>query len=115
VWVQLSPHTQIIPVSAPDGVDDMRATKRAIRELIDQRLHLVHDAPRTKGGAFPPISAVPLNYADWFMEWERHYWGTDWNILSANPWAVLGPWLDGSADVAAATPPPAIDTTLLQP
>jgi hypothetical protein len=115
VWVQLSPHTQIIPVSAPDGVDDMRTTKRAIRELIDQRLHLVHDAPRTKGGAFPPISAVPSNYADWFMEWERHYWGTDWNIVSANPWAVLGPWLDGSADVAAATPPPAIDTTLLQP
>jgi hypothetical protein len=115
VWVQLSPHTQIVPVSAPDGVDDMRSTKQAIRALIDQRLHLVHDAPRTKGGRFPPIAAVPSNYADWFTQWEQHYWGADWNIIGADPWAELFGWGDGSGHVAAATAPAAIDTTLLQP
>jgi hypothetical protein len=115
VWVQLSPHTQIVPVSAPDGVDDMRSTKQAIRALIDQRLHLVHDPPRTKGGRFPPIAAVPSTYADWFMQWEQHYWGADWNIIGADPWAELYGWGDGSGHVAAATAPAAIDTTLLQP
>jgi Patatin-like phospholipase/IPT/TIG domain len=114
VWTQLSPDTEIVPVSAPDGAVDMRSTKRAIRVLIDQRLRLVHDAPRTKGGRFPPVAAVPSTYADWFMKWEQHYW-SEWNILGANPWAVLGAWGDGSGDVAAETPPAAIDPALLQP
>jgi hypothetical protein len=114
VWTQLSPHTEIVPVSAPDGVDDMRSTKQAIRALIDQRLHLVHDPPRTKGGRFPPIAAVPSNYSDWFMQWEQHYWGADWNIIGANPWAELFGWGDGSGHIAAATAPAAIDMTLLQ-
>jgi Patatin-like phospholipase/IPT/TIG domain len=113
-WAEVSPHSEIVLVSSADGADDMRSTKRAIRRLIDERLRMVHDAPRTRGGRFPPIAAVPSNFADWFMSWEQHYW-TEWFIYGASPWAELGGFGDGSGAIPAETPPAAIDTALFKP
>jgi len=112
--LDLGPDPEIVAVSSAEFATDMRSVKRAIRQLIDQRLRLVHDAPRTKGGQFPPIAAVPGNYADWFMKWEQHYW-TEWFIYGNTPWDELGGFGDGSGDVPAETPPAPIDAALLQP
>jgi hypothetical protein len=112
-YTQLSPHSEITPVGSPDGVEDMRATKRAIRGLIDARLRTVRDAPRTKGGRFPSIAAVPGTFADWFMSWEKHSWA--WSIYGNTPWAVLSAFGDGSPEVSAETPPAAIDPALFNP
>ncbi len=114
VWTTLSRNSEIVPISTSDPVNDMRSTKRSIRAMIDQRLHMVHDAPRQLGGTFPAIAAVPGNYADWFMKWEQHYWKDDWNIIGASPWTALQGFGDGT-EVTADTPPAAIDTSLLQP
>jgi predicted acylesterase/phospholipase RssA len=108
IWAELSPDSEIVLVSTSDGVEDLRATKRAIRGLIETRLTMVKNAPRTLGGRFPEIPAVPSSYANWFLGWEKHYWGTP---LRDTPWHDLGGFGDGT-HVDAATPPAPIDPNL---
>jgi Patatin-like phospholipase/IPT/TIG domain len=112
-YAELSPHSEITPVGSSDGVEPMRETKRAIRGLIDARLRLVRDKPRTKGGRFPAIAAVPGSFADWFMKWEKHSW--DWSIYGNTPWAELSAFANGDPAVSAETPPAAIDPALFGP